>query len=176
MRNGNPFWCLPDAGPGLSWIIEQYRFLGFRPDFLIWKVCEGPWGWFWGRLKVSQSVESQSHVRLYMTPWMQHARPPCPSPTPGACSNSCPSSQWCHPTPSSFVIPFEGMSHLPQFRGLSLGFWLQSPGELATGAAVHTPPCTIYMSLQEELTHTSKKKSPRWFYCATKFENHGCRP
>ena len=37
---------------------------------------------------------------------LQHARPPCPSPTPGACSDSCPSSQWCHPTISSSVIPF----------------------------------------------------------------------
>ena len=37
---------------------------------------------------------------------LQHARPPCPSPTPGACSNSCPLSQWCHPTISSSVIPF----------------------------------------------------------------------
>ena len=37
---------------------------------------------------------------------LQHARPPCPSPTPGACSNSCPSSQWCHPTISSSVVPF----------------------------------------------------------------------
>ena len=37
---------------------------------------------------------------------LQHARPPCPSPTPGACSNSCASSQWCHPTVSSSVIPF----------------------------------------------------------------------
>ena len=31
---------------------------------------------------------------------------PCPSPTPRACSNSCPSSQWCHPTVSSSVVPF----------------------------------------------------------------------
>ena len=30
--------------------------------------------------------------------WLQHARLPCPSPTPRACSNSCPLSQWCHPT------------------------------------------------------------------------------
>ena len=36
----------------------------------------------------------------------QHTRPPCPSPTPRACSNSCPSSQWCHPTISPSVIPF----------------------------------------------------------------------
>ena len=37
---------------------------------------------------------------------LQHARLPCPSPTPGAYSNSCPSSQWCHPTISSSVAPF----------------------------------------------------------------------
>ena len=37
---------------------------------------------------------------------LQHARPPCPSPTPRACSNSCPSSWWCHPTISSSGVPF----------------------------------------------------------------------
>ena len=37
---------------------------------------------------------------------LKHARLPCPSPTSGACSNSCPSSQWCHPTISSSVVPF----------------------------------------------------------------------
>ena len=36
---------------------------------------------------------------------LQHARPPCPSPTPGVHANSCPSSQWCHPAISSSVIP-----------------------------------------------------------------------
>ena len=36
----------------------------------------------------------------------QHARPPCPSPTPGVHSNPCPSSRWYHPTVSSSVIPF----------------------------------------------------------------------
>ena len=44
---------------------------------------------------------------------LQHARLLCPSPTPKAYSNSCPSSQWCHPTISSSVIPFS--SHLPSF-------------------------------------------------------------
>ena len=37
---------------------------------------------------------------------LQHTRPPCASPTPRACSNSCPSSRWYHPTISSSVIPF----------------------------------------------------------------------
>ena len=36
----------------------------------------------------------------------QHARLPCPSSTPRGCSNSCPSSRWCHPTISSSVLPF----------------------------------------------------------------------
>ena len=36
----------------------------------------------------------------------QHARPPCPSPAPQVYSNSCPSSQWCHPAISSSVVPF----------------------------------------------------------------------
>ena len=36
----------------------------------------------------------------------QHARPPCPSPTPGVHSDSRPSSQWCHPAISSYVVPF----------------------------------------------------------------------
>ena len=37
---------------------------------------------------------------------LQHTRPPCPSPTPRAYPNSCPLRRWCHPTTSSFVIPF----------------------------------------------------------------------
>ena len=37
---------------------------------------------------------------------LQHTRLPCPSPIPGACSNSCPSSQWCHPAISSCVTAF----------------------------------------------------------------------
>ena len=41
----------------------------------------------------------------------QHARPPCPSPTPGVYPNSCPLSHWCHPTISSSVIPFSSRLH-----------------------------------------------------------------
>ena len=44
---------------------------------------------------------------------LQYARLPCPSPTPGACSNSCPLSRWCHPTISSSVVPFS--SYLQSF-------------------------------------------------------------
>ena len=53
-------------------------------------------------VKFSHSVVSNS-----LPPHgLQHARPPCPSPTPGVYSNSCPLSRWCHPTISSSVVPF----------------------------------------------------------------------
>ena len=50
---------------------------------------------------------------------LQHARPPYPSPTPGVYSDSCPSSQWCHPAISSSVIPF---SSCPQSLPASESF------------------------------------------------------
>ena len=50
---------------------------------------------------------------------LQHARPPCPSPTPGVHPNSCPLSRWCHPAISSSVVPF--FSH-PQFPPASGSF------------------------------------------------------
>ena len=50
---------------------------------------------------------------------LQHARPPCPSPTPGVHSDSCPWSQWCHPAISSSVVPF---SSCPQSLPISASF------------------------------------------------------
>ena len=50
-----------------------------------------------------------SHSVMLNSLWphrLQHTRPPCPSPTPGVYWNSCPLSQWCHPTTSSSVVPF----------------------------------------------------------------------
>ena len=57
-----------------------------------------------------------SVAQLCLTLWphgLQHARLPCPSPTPRACSNSCPSSWWCHPTISSSVVPFSFLRSFP---------------------------------------------------------------
>ena len=52
------------------------------------------------------SVQLLSHVQLFATHGLQHARLPCPSPTPGVHSNSRPLSWWCHPTISSSIFPF----------------------------------------------------------------------
>ena len=64
---------------------------------------------------VSSSVRS-SHSVVSNSLWphgLQHARPHCPSPSPGVYPNSCSLSWWCHPTVSSSVIPFS--SHLQTF-------------------------------------------------------------
>ena len=66
---------------------------------------------------------------------LQHARPPCPSPTPRVYSNPCASSQWCHPAISSSVVPF---SPCPQSLPAS-GFFPMSQlfawGGLSTGVS-----------------------------------------
>ena len=66
------------------------------------------------RLPVIAAIQFGSIAQSYLTLWpheSQHARPPCPSPTPRVSSNSCPSSQWCHPAISSSDVPF---SSFPQ--------------------------------------------------------------
>jgi len=64
---------------------------------------------------------SHSAVSNFLQPRrLQHVRLPCPSPTPGACSNSCPLSRWCHPTISSSVIPFSScLQSFPSIRVFS---------------------------------------------------------
>jgi len=56
---------------------------------------------------------------LTLTHGLQHARLPCLPPTPRACSNSCQLSQWCHPTISSSVVPFNLSQHQGLFQWVS---------------------------------------------------------
>ena len=56
-------------------------------------------------VQFSHSVVSDSLRPHGLQLQLQHTRLPCPSPTPGACSNSCPSNWWCHTTISSSVVP-----------------------------------------------------------------------
>ena len=72
-----------------------------------------------------------SHIRLFASPWIAARRLPCPSLTPRTCSNSCPLSQWCHPTISSSVAPFS--SCLLSFPALVS--WLFTSGDQSIGAS-----------------------------------------
>ena len=63
---------------------------------------------------------------------LQHTRLPCPSPTPRACSNSCPLSWWCHATISPSVVPFSFLQSFPA-SGSFLMSWLFTSGSQSTG-------------------------------------------
>ena len=78
---------------------------------------------------------------------LQHARVPCPSSTPRAYSNSCPSSQWCHPTISFSVIPFS--SHLQSFP--AAGSFLVSQFFISGGQSigVSTSASVLPMNIQD---------------------------
>ena len=82
-------------------------------------------------LLFSRSVMSDS-----LWPYgLQHARLPCPSPSPGACSNSCPLSQWCYPTISSSVIPFSSCSQSFPASGSFLMSQLFASGDQSIGGS-----------------------------------------
>ena len=66
---------------------------------------------------------------------LQHTRLPCPSPSPGVCSNSCPVSQWCHPTISSSVIAFSSSLQAFPASGSFPMSWLFASGSQRTGAS-----------------------------------------
>ena len=85
------------------------------PNTKIWPVLL--WRYCWGKASVqfSHSVVSDS-LLLHE---LQHAKPSCPSPTPGVHSNSCPLSWWCHPAILNSVVPF---SSCPQSLSASGSF------------------------------------------------------
>ena len=74
----------------------------------------------------------------------QHTRPPCPSPTPGVYSNSCPLSQWCHPTISSSVVPFSSrLQSFPASGSLPMSQFFASGGQsIGVSASTSVLPMT----------------------------------
>ena len=76
---------------------------------------------------------------------LQHAGLPCPSPSPGACSNSCPLSQWCHPTISSSVIPFSSCPQsFPASGSFQMSRLFASDGQsIGTSASTSVLPMNI---------------------------------
>ena len=81
---------------------------------------------------ISIRSDQISHLVVSDSLWpheSQHARPPCPSPTPGVHSDSRPSSQWCHPAISSSVVPFTPAPS--PFQHQNLFQWVNSSHEVA---------------------------------------------
>ena len=78
---------------------------------------------------------------------LQHARPPCPSPTLEACSNACPSSWWCHATISSSVVPFpSSLQSFPESGSFSMSQFFAS-GDQSIGVSASTS--VLPMNIQD---------------------------
>ena len=76
---------------------------------------------------------------------LRHARPPCPSPTPGASSNTCPSIWWCHPTISSSVVPFSScLQSFPASGSFPMSQFFTSGGQsIGVSASASVLPMNI---------------------------------
>ena len=97
---------------------------------------------------------SQSVVSNSLWPHgLEHPRLPCHSPSPGAYSNSCPSSRWCHPTISSYVVPFCCLQSFTA-SGSFLMSWLFTPDgqSIGTSASASVPPMNIQYGFPLEFT------------------------
>ena len=99
------------------------------------------------RVVISSVQFSHSVVSDSLLPHeLQHARPPCPSPTPRVYPNSCPTSRWCHPAISSSVVPSPPAPNPSQHQ--SLFQWVNSSHEVAK-------------VLEFQLQHHSYQRTPR---------------
>ena len=94
---------------------------------------------------VPSSVQLLSRVQLFAAPWTAALQLPCPSPTPGACSNSCPLSQWCHSTISSSVVPFSScLQSFPALGCFSISQFFASGGQsIGVSASASVLPMNI---------------------------------
>ena len=94
-----------------------------------------------GLVQFSHSVVSDS----LQPPRLQHARPPCPSTTPGACSSSCPLSQWCHPTISPSIVPFSScLQSFPASGSFSMSrFFTSDSQSIGVSASASVLPMNI---------------------------------
>ena len=131
------------------------------------------------RMSVSQFSHSVMSDSL-RSHGLQHVRSLCPSLTPRVYSNSCPWSQWCHPTISSSVIPFSHLQSFPASRSFQMSLFFASGGQtIGVSASASVLPVNIqdwsplgwtgWISLQSKglsrvFSNTTVQK--RQFFCA----------
>ena len=120
---------------------------------------------------ISHSVMSDS-----ATPWTAAHQASCPSPIPGACSNSSPLSQWCHPTISSSVIPFFScLQSFPASGSFPRSQFFPSCGQsIGASASVSVLPMNIQDWFPVRLTGliSLQSKGPSRVLSSTTVQNH----
>ena len=126
-------------------------------------------------LKIQVQFSSVMHNTLWIHE-LQHIRLPCPSPTPGACSNSCPSSRWCNSTISPSDIPFSSsLQSFPASGSFPVSQFFTSGGQ-RTGASAS--PSVLPMNIQGwfplEMTDfiSMQSKEPSRVFSSTTVQKH----
>ena len=106
-----------------------HRFICWQHRKQIYPVCSRIFSWC--QLRIPFSIFSVQSVMSNPLQWhgLQHVRPPYPSPTPGAYSNSCPLSLWCHPTFSSSVVPLSCLQSFPALGSFQMSQFFASDGQ-----------------------------------------------
>ena len=137
--NGNPLQCscLENPRDGGAWWAAIYG------------VAQS-----WTRLKQLSIIIQLSLSVISDSLWphgLQHARPPCPSPTPRAYSNSCPLSWWCHPTISSSVVLF---SSCPQSFPASGSFQMSQSVQSLSRVQLFVTPWTAARQASLSITNS----------------------
>ena len=121
---------LKEISPGcsLEGLMLKLKLILWPPDAKNWFIWKYPYAgkdWRWDSVQFSCSVMSEP-LRPH---GQQHARPPCPSPTPRVYSNLCPLSRWCHPTISSPATPSPFAFNLSNHQGVF--HWVSSAHQVA---------------------------------------------
>ena len=144
MKNKDMVYFLPQLS---LWFFLSSTLFPFSDDLFValinFKVdlTQGHSWQLLSSVQFSRSVMSDS-----LWPWgLQHTRPPCPSPTPGVYSNSCPLSQWCHPTTSSSVVPFTScFQSFPASGSFQMSQYFASGGQsIGVSASTSVLPMNI---------------------------------
>ena len=106
-------------------------------------MCMKGWGNKWWSFS-SVQFSLFSHVWLFATYELQHARPPWPSLTPGIYSKLCPLSLWCHPTISSSIIPFSHPRSCPAWGTFQMNQLFTWGGQsIGVSASISVLPMNI---------------------------------
>ena len=131
-RSKGPNWCICLMNSDSAKMSDTYiRFLELSLRYTLEKSHD---------LKVIV----HSVVSDFLWPHgLQHARLPCPSPYPRACSNSCPLHRWCHSTILSSVVPFSSCLHRLLASGFFLMSWLFTSGGQSIGSSALALPMNI---------------------------------
>ena len=127
------------------------------------KMEEATWKGMWWPLEVQhglQSIQFTSVAQLCLT--LCDTSLPCPLPTPRACSNSCPSSQWCPPTIPSSVVPFSCLQSFPASVSFPMSQFFTSGGQ---SVRVSASASVLPMNIQIFSQQPARKQGPQFCGC-----------